>query len=294
METLEQLRSKIESAHELQSVVKTMKAMASVNIRQFQAAVESLAGFNRTVEMGLQVVLQAKAGEIQWAHPEPGASFGVVVFGSDQGMVGQFNQVIVSYARKHMQRLQDEGGNQTTLAVGLRAATRLERDGYKVEAVLPVPTSIEGVTPLVQDLVLRILDWRERLGLERVVLFYNAWKGGARYEPIILPLLPVNPGWLEELKQREWSSRNLPTFRMDWRPLLEALIREYIFGSIYRAVSESLASENAARLESMTVAEKNIEDRVNELNIRYNQQRQKAITEELMDIIAGFEVLTSE
>jgi F-type H+-transporting ATPase subunit gamma len=78
---------------------------------------------------------------------------------------------------------------------------------------------------------------------------------------------------------------------MDWNRLFSWLIREYLFVSLYRAFAESLASENASRLASMQVAERNIENRLDELSAQYHQQRQSAIDAELFDLVAGFEAL---
>jgi F-type H+-transporting ATPase subunit gamma len=81
---------------------------------------------------------------------------------------------------------------------------------------------------------------------------------------------------------------------MDWNRLFSSLIRQFLFVSLYRAFAESLASENASRLASMQGAERNIEERLIELNTQFHQQRQMSITEELLDIVAGFETLTSK
>lgn len=78
---------------------------------------------------------------------------------------------------------------------------------------------------------------------------------------------------------------------MDSRRLFSALIRQYLFVSIYRAFAESLASENASRLAAMQLAEKNINERLEELDTDYHRQRQGSITAELLDIAAGFEAL---
>jgi F-type H+-transporting ATPase subunit gamma len=78
---------------------------------------------------------------------------------------------------------------------------------------------------------------------------------------------------------------------MDWEKLFRALIREYLFVSIYRAFANSLASENASRLAAMQSAEKNIEERLEELFTQFHRQRQMTITEELLDIVAGFEAM---
>jgi len=73
--------------------------------------------------------------------------------------------------------------------------------------------------------------------------------------------------------------------------LFSALIRQHLFVVLYRAVAESLASENASRLASMQAAEKNIQEHLAGLTMRYHQERQQSITEELLDIVTGFETL---
>jgi F-type H+-transporting ATPase subunit gamma len=78
---------------------------------------------------------------------------------------------------------------------------------------------------------------------------------------------------------------------LNWETLFSALIREYLFVSLYRATIESLASENAARLSSMQAAAKNIEERLAVRNAGYCQQRQNVVIGELLDIVSGFEAL---
>jgi F-type H+-transporting ATPase subunit gamma len=81
---------------------------------------------------------------------------------------------------------------------------------------------------------------------------------------------------------------------MDSDQLFSDLIHQHLFVSVYRALAESLASDNASRLASMQAAEKNIQEHLEELNTLFHQQRQTAITEELLDIISGFQVLTGQ
>ncbi|MFZ3168120.1 MAG: F0F1 ATP synthase subunit gamma [Candidatus Methanoperedens sp.] len=127
-----------------------------------------------------------------------------------------------------------------------------------------------------------------------MVLFYNRPISGASYRPDMLYLLPLDLKWLQNLAKKEWPSRTLPTFTMDWDQLFSSLIRQYLFFSLYRAFVESLASENASRLSSMQVAEKNIEERLKELGTQFHSQRQASITMELLDIVTSFEALTGE
>jgi F-type H+-transporting ATPase subunit gamma len=79
---------------------------------------------------------------------------------------------------------------------------------------------------------------------------------------------------------------------MDWDKLFALIVRQYVFVSLFQATAESLASENASRLAAMQGAEKNIDDVLGELKLQFHQERQMIITDELLDIVAGFEALT--
>ncbi|MDW7680736.1 MAG: F0F1 ATP synthase subunit gamma [bacterium] len=170
----------------------------------------------------------------------------------------------------------------------------LELAGLPVEENLSMPGSLGEITVSVQELVLKIEEWRIQREIEEIVLFYNKKQSGASYQPHSFQLMPLDFQWLQKLQTKEWPTRVLPQFTMNFENLFAALIRQYFFVSFYQAFTESLASENASRLAAMQAAEKNIEQRLNQLNAQYNQQRQNSITAELLDIISGFEALESE
>lgn len=292
METLDTLRRKLAITTELQEVVKTMKTLAAVSIHQYEKAVESLGYYRRTIEMGIQIVMRADRGEWTRAGVTPRGRLGAVIFGSELGMCGQFNDLLVDYALERCAEMPGGKENRAIMAVGARAASRLEEAGEKVEFYFDVPGSLSGITPRVQEMLLKIEEWQCPGGVERVVLFHHKPDSGAAYHPQTVPLLPVDLEWLAALGRRPWPSKVLPTFTMSRQPLIYALLGQHLFVSLYQALAESLASENAARLASMQTAEKNIEERLLELRQQYNQRRQSAITEELLDIVAGFEALT--
>ncbi len=290
MQTAEALKRKIQSAQDLLGVVKTMKALAAVSIRQYQRAVESLADYNRTVEMGLQIVLKESL-EATAASRSQSMRLGAVVFGTDQGLCGQLNNTIVSHALEEMDKTGIPKEERIIIAVGVRTADILEDSGQKVFEILTTPGSTAGITSMVQDITLLLENWRFKIAVERMHLYYSEYVSGAIYRPRTLKLIPVDHQWLVGLRREKWASRTLPTFTMDWNRIFRALIREYLFVSIYRAFANSLASENASRLAAMQSAEKNIEERLEELSVHFHRQRQMTITEELLDIVAGFEVL---
>lgn len=292
MFTLEDLKKRIESIEDLQSVVKTMKALAAVNIRQYERAVESLGDYNRAVEMGLQVILRKRSDLPVRARPAPRNRLGALIFGSDQGMCGPLNDQVVSYSMARMDELHIQ--ERVILAIGERVKTRLEDSGQPVETYFSAPDSATGITPLVQDLLVEIERWQAEKEIYHVFLFHSIHESGASYRPYHIHLLPIDERWLERLRAKSWPTRILPTYTMELDSLFSALIQEYLFISLFRSFAESLASENASRLASMQVAEKNIEEKLSEFRALFHQTRQMTITEELLDIVAGFEALTGK
>ncbi len=294
MQTTEALKRRIKSAGDLLSVVKTMKALAAVSIRQYQRAVDSLRDYNRTVEMGLQIVLKERMGATLKRKTTTIKRLGVIVFGSDQGLCGQLNEQISVFTLDYMKNIGIKKDNRMVLSVGARVADYVEDAGQPIEEVLSTPSSTAGITPLVQEIIMIIDEWHFRKSVDHFLLFYNKYLTGANYEPHMVQLLPVNTDWLREIARKKWDSKSLPIYRMDGDRIFSSLIREYLFVSLYRAFAESLASENASRLASMQNAEKNIEEQMQDLHVQFHRTRQMTITEELLDIVAGFEALQEE
>lgn len=292
MQTIESLKRRIKSAGDLLSVVKTMKALAAVSIRQYQKAVESLDDYNRTVEMGLQIVLQDRMHHLTQTKTSPAKKMGAVIFGSDQGLCGQINEQISLFALEDMKAQGVKKENRRILAVGARVADYIEDAGQPIDELLNTPGSTAGITPLVQEIIMIIEEWHFKNNLDYFILYYNDYLSGSNYQPHRVQLLPVNQDWLKGIARKKWDSKSLPIYRMDGDRIFSSLVREYLFVSIYRAFAESLASENASRLTSMQNAEKNIEEQLLDLHVQFHRTRQMTITEELLDIVAGFEALS--
>jgi F-type H+-transporting ATPase subunit gamma len=288
MQTAESLRHTLDVTQELHSVVKTMKALAGVNIRQYERAAHAVAEYNHTVEAGLQIALRDLPALTQ---PATRGKLGAIVFGSDQGMCGQLNDQVVQHAARALGKLRHHHTEQFLVAAGVRAASQMEGLGLKVESTVQVPGSVAGITPAVETVLRQIEEWHFKLGVEFVVLFYARPVSGAWYRIRGVRLLPVDEEWINSIKAKPWPGRTIPMFTMDEAALFRALIREYLFVSLFRAFAESVASENASRLASMQVAERNIEDRLRTLTGESRQLRQETITSELLDTIAAFEAL---
>jgi F-type H+-transporting ATPase subunit gamma len=289
-ETSENLRRKIDGAGELESVVRTMKALAASSITQYERAVRSLDDYYRTVELGLVACLHhaGTGSHAEGAGRADTGAIGAVVFGSDQGLVGQFNEVLADFA---VNTLNDMPGNKQIWAVGERVQGHLADAALPMTGSFSVPNSISAITPLVGRILVEIEARRERGEVTQVYLFHNRPRTGAIYEPVSQRLLPLDETWRRDLAELSWPTVNLPEVMDSGEPALHALIREYLFISLFKACAESLASENASRLVAMQRAEKNIDELLEELNQTFNRLRQSSIDEELFDVIAGYELL---
>jgi F-type H+-transporting ATPase subunit gamma len=288
-DTTASLRQKITRAGDLQSVVRTMKAVAASSIGQYEKSVRALADYYRTVALGLGACLRAMGSAPLMPERKRETTSGAVVFGSDQGLVGRFNDVVADRALTTLAALPTK---PKVWAVGERVHVRLTDAGLTPAGLFTVPSSAQAITPLVGQILLESGTHR---GLDEVTelhLFYNHPTSGAVYSPIGQRLLPLDESRRRELAERPWPTKNPPEVMDGGTATLRALIREYLFVSIYRACAESLASENASRLAAMQRADKNIEELLEDLSGTFHRLRQSRIDEELFDVVSGFEALS--
>ena len=293
-ETTASLSRKISSAGDLQSVVRTMKALAASSIGQYEKSVNALGDYYRTVELGLGACFRenppapAKAKRNGETKAGP---IGAVIFGSDQGLVGQFNDIVADYAIKTLATLP---GKPHVWAVGERVHARLADAGLSLMGLFTVPNSVQAITPLVGQIQIESEAHRAKGEYAQLYVFHNRPQSGALYEPVSQRLLPLDAPWAEGLAKVPWPTKSLPEVLGGGVGTLRALIREYLFISLFRACAESLASENASRLAAMQRADKNIDDLLETLHGTFHQLRQSGIDEELFDVISGFEALSKE
>jgi F-type H+-transporting ATPase subunit gamma len=285
-----ELRQKLGVAADLHGVVRTMKAMAASSIGKYEQAVRALAEYDRAVKLGLAVSLR----DSQW-QPIPSQPtaprarmLNAIVFGSDQGLVGQFNDLIAQFAIARLARLT---GTAVVWAVGERVHARLADAGLSVKGLFKVPNDVSGIAALVGHLQQQAETRGIYEGGEPLYVFHNRQSTGSVYAPNSRQLLPLDRAWREAMIAVQWPTKNTPEMLADADIILRALVREYLFISLFQACAESLASENASRLAAMQRAEKNIDELKEELTRRFHQARQTSIDEELFDVVSGFEAL---
>ncbi len=158
-EAMETLRRKLNSAHELGTVVRTMKALAAANIGQYERAVRSLADYNRTVELALAAYFRGDELALPDGErgPEPDRIVGAVIFGSDQGLVGRFNDYLADCV---VSQLPSSPEKNAMWVVGERMASCLEDAGLHPAKIYLVPDSASAISSLVTELLADIEERR--------------------------------------------------------------------------------------------------------------------------------------
>jgi len=289
MDTLQSLQKRINTTDKLQGIVKSMKTLAAVSIRQYERSAASLDRYFAAIGKGLQVVLK------EYRIPSPRKATGpprrgLVVYGSDQGLCGRFNERLAEFV---MEKTGQWGATRPTLhllVVGARIGARLEALGFDIEEQFWVPGSVSGINHAVYQILLSIEALQKNHQVSHIDIFFNKHESGSTEKPTQQALLPLAGTDLQSLAKKKWPGKSVPQFSLPAAQLFSGLIRQYIFVSLFRAQAESLASEQASRLRSLQNAEKNIEEHLDELRGDYRIMRQASITSELLDLVAGYKI----
>jgi F-type H+-transporting ATPase subunit gamma len=289
-DTLESLRRKLDGAAKLESVVRAMKALAASSIGQYEAALRALGHYQGSVEIGLHTCIPLDAAPLRRsARPTP-RPIGAIVFGSDQGLVGRFNEVIAEFV---LQRLNAMPGRKLVWGVGERICEHLTVAGLPLAGQYPVPGSADAINAIVEQLQMQSEASHSKGECVEVYVFNNCPQSLALYAPVSLRLLPLDARSISQHEHPVRPSAGLREALGAGDGTLGALVREYLFICLYKACAESLASENGSRLAAMQSAQKNIESLSAALSRSYYRLRQSSIDEELFDVMTGFNALAT-
>lgn len=297
-QSLEALARRTSSMQGIRSIVHTMKTLSVINAAPYEHAARAIEAYHAAVTTGLHAFLR-RTGPLE-ADPSAVTTKVLIVFGSDHGLCGNYNEALAGNVARH---LADRPERVTVLCIGAQMADALQDQHIMPAKTFLPPASVDGIGRLA-NLLIRTLDEircgqgegsRHGLGRETddiaVCLAYFMRDGSAGQKPVVLPLLPLDRDLVSGLQAKPWLSRSLPSFTMPPPALLQALIRGHVFAGLFRAAAEALVTENAARLALMQQAEQSVDDRLEALTAQTRAVRQSEITTEILDVIIGFEAL---
>jgi len=277
------VRRRLETAASLGDLVTTMKGLASVRVHQYRKTMRALDASSLTLDRAARALLYLRP-ELAVSHARPEAGATVVVFGSDRGLCGAFNDRVARFGASDAAEVAAAGVSVRVVAIGRRVTRRLRSAGREPDALLPAPSSLDAVDAAVAEL-LGFIDAHGSAGhVGQLRLVYARPVGSTRFVPRAVQVLPVASGWMRHLRDQPWDTRKQPMELSDPLELLRGLVRQRMALAFVKAFGSSLAAENAARLAAMDAASHNVEERLARLRARHQAARQAAVTAELLDI----------
>jgi len=289
MPSLREVQQKLESARGLGDIVGSMRTLAAIYVRRAEAALEASRPYAEVVETALLEALERLAPS-STEGKEPGETGLLVVFASDQGLAGAYNDRVVEAAENFKRSRGDL--DLVFVAIGQRGTDLLTLRGTAPIATLGAPVSLEGVKAVVRDVAAQIYELYIERGIRSLFFAYNVYESVGRFSPIVRRILPPQTWTLRH--RRHKAFRTEPILTAPAGTLLEHVAEQFFFIELYGALLESQASENGARLAAMSQASSNIDDQIADLTQLYRSARQEQITSELLDVVSGAEALRED
>lgn len=305
MQTLEGLKRRIKTTTSLKDIVSSMKTLSAVSVGQYEKSTKALKQYADSIELALLALLRGRniPKNIKQQYKE---QIIAIIFGSDQGLVGRFNKSIASFAISSLQQNNIDLNDVTFIVGGKSLSSKILSMGYDIDTLFTMPSSVKAMITVAKKIVFKLSEIQslQQNGDKdfsfsnrqlKIYLFYNSKDEHSLIKQNMLQILPVDENFLKKLSQRKWPTKNIPIYApRSRRTLFSLFMRQLLFVNIYKAIAQSLASEHFTRMISMQNAEKNIDEHLEQMNLEYQQRRQTEITNELLDVVIGAEVLNSK
>ncbi|EPX84962.1 F0F1 ATP synthase subunit gamma [Salipiger mucosus] len=270
MEQLTRIEARLDSLGELSELTGALRSVAAARLREAQAALTGTRDYCAIVDRAIaEISPLAGAGRTERKAPAV-----LLAIGSEHGFVGGFNRRVVERA------LGERRPDERLVLVGRRAQIAAAERGIATGDDFPMTSREEGVTPLARRMARRL----ETAASARLV--YAHASGGAGYEIALRQVLPL-PKVAEDAAVRAQP----PLHHLPPDELLDGLASEYLFAETAHALMESLAAENAARLQTMDAASRNIDKRLETLRRQARAARQEQTTADMLDVVTGAEAV---
>lgn len=288
MASLKDIRLRIDSTKNTQQITKAMKLVSAAKLRKAQHNITNM----RPYAITLKGVIVNIAATQKVSHPlmtkkENVKNVLLVVLTSDRGLCGGFNTGINKFADKYISENQNKFEKIDFIFIGRRGADYFGRKKIKgLESILKLEKDISF--SLAHSVAETLISHYLNGNYDEIRMIYNEFKSAISQKVVCETLLPIEI----ETSSFEGSSFS-PDMIFDPAPelIIEDLLKKNFNLQVYRAMSESVASEHGARMTAMENASNNARDMISKLTLTYNKVRQEKITTELTEIVSGAESL---
>ncbi|MCA9849288.1 MAG: ATP synthase F1 subunit gamma [Actinobacteria bacterium] len=291
------IKRRIDSVRGTRKITRAMELVASARLRRAQEQIESLRPYAKSMQR-LMSQAARQSGTLKGLplldeRPEIENALVLTITG-DRGLAGAFNVNVLRAGFQAADALRVEGAGQVKFVpVGKKGAGTLRFRGAPIErsyeGFSSSPTFMDA-SHVAEFVVQEFVEGRA----DRVILVYNAFKSVMEQAITVDQLLPIDRTRVvdeDEEASEGTQSRSLAIFEPAPEELLERLLPTYVDTTIYRAMLESAAAEHAARRTAMRNASDNAGTLIDDLTLAMNRARQAAITQEILEVVAGADAL---
>ena len=294
MANLRDIRNRIESIKNTRQITRAMKMVAAAKLRKAQnRIIETRPYASKMKEIIARLVNNASDEHDLLRTPESKDRVLFIVIGSDRGLCGAFNSNLFKVVEKTIEKDYAEykkDGSLSLICVGRKAIKHFGKRNYNIEAEFPDffdELSFSDASEIMKMVIKKF----KADAFDEVKLAYNEFKSVIAQERIVEPVLPIEP---ESLVDEE-SDSDLSPKEYIYEPgvdkILEKLLPSHLNLQLWKAILESNAAEQGARMTAMDNATENANELQEDLELEYNRARQSAITTEISEIISGAQAL---
>lgn len=291
MADLGEIRERLHNLETIDHLIRSMRAMSAIRWRKARNNLEAAQHYAAYVQEQLNLVINYPSELVRRTVQSPAQThkrIGLVVIASDHGLCGAFNTVLFHTADQYINRWRQEGNEVSVIALG-EFARQHYCDMANCHMIwthrFPLTHTVSFIEA--RDIWEKIQSLYQDTDLDQLYLIYNYFISFGSYKQRLVRLLPP------EIKPTNLDKEQLPLPGSDIVRLQEFLLLEHLALQLYLGLIESMVSEQGARLQAMDAAKSNIEDRAAELNRAYHHARQDKITEEMLEIASGANVLNT-
>jgi F-type H+-transporting ATPase subunit gamma len=295
MASVQDIKRRVRSIRNIRKVTRAMELVAAAKLRRAQARIEAMRPYAERMEelmVGTARASSSVRGLPLLQRREVGKA-AIVPLTGDRGLAGAFNGQILREAFAVERRLRADGVEPRWLVAGKKGASTLRFRGYAIEQAWAGFSQ----SPRYEDaqaIAHRISELYAEQEVDRVVIVYNHFVSALVQKAVTQDVLPI-PESLLEGGEHDRSQALLGDFIYEPEPeqILERLLPVYVETEVYRALLESAASEQGARMTAMRNATKNAGELIDSLTLSMNRARQAEITREILEVVAGADALTA-
>jgi F-type H+-transporting ATPase subunit gamma len=292
------LKRRVRSITNTRKVTKAMELVASARLRRSQMRIEAMRPYaDRMLELMAGVSQAAGAVRLPLLERRENVQkVAIVPVTADRGLAGGFNAQVIRRSLALMRELEGEGKEVVWFSTGRKAASTLRFRRMNVAqswvgfSERPAYNDAQGVAHAVSEAFVNG-------DVDRVVVIYNAFISPLVQQVTVRDLLPISQDVLHGKKdeaETESTPAHTPDFIYEPEPeeILARLLPVYVETELYRALLESAASEQGARMTAMRNASKAAGELIDSLTLAMNRARQAEITQEILEVVAGADALS--